>query len=258
MQLFFVLFLTIYLFNLWQYLRKIKLFGYRVFLIYAVRFYIMKLWCWLNVWICAACWLIWEANFWTTDTASLGSSWIRNHMGCCFHSHSNFVLTFTAFCLMAHVSSPASQVSHCLRLPGFVSGSCRWWKANTCLLGFGRVWVRMTWRQWYPQSCSSPRWLHCCTCLLERDCHLCRVHPLYTWILTELKHIMKHLQGAIIIGGAFQVFLGYTGLMSLFLRSVSFLLIKYKPVFLSLYVCKSLFNAKHDWPLKSVFGGIHT
>jgi uncharacterized membrane protein YraQ (UPF0718 family) len=77
-------------------------------------------------------------------------------------------------------------------------------------------------------------------------------------VLTELKHIMKHLQGAIIIGGAFQVFLGYTGLMSLFLSSASFLLIKYKPVFLSLYVCKSLFNAKHDWPLKNVFGGIHT
>ncbi|ONM56400.1 Nucleobase-ascorbate transporter 12 [Zea mays] len=35
-HLFFVLFLTIYLFNLWQYLRKIKLFGYKVFLIYAV------------------------------------------------------------------------------------------------------------------------------------------------------------------------------------------------------------------------------
>lgn len=37
----------------------------------------------------------------------------------------------------------------------------------------------------------------------------------------NFKHIMKHLQGAIIIGGAFQVFLGYTGLMSLFLRLIN-------------------------------------
>ncbi|KAL6840086.1 hypothetical protein ACP4OV_029896 [Aristida adscensionis] len=35
------------------------------------------------------------------------------------------------------------------------------------------------------------------------------------------KHIMKHLQGAIIVGGAFQVVLGYTGLMSLFLRLIN-------------------------------------
>jgi hypothetical protein len=36
-------FLISYLFNLSQYLRKIKLFGYRVFLIYAVRFSLMML-----------------------------------------------------------------------------------------------------------------------------------------------------------------------------------------------------------------------
>ena len=50
-------------------------------------------------------------------------------MGCCFHSHSNFVLAFTAFCLMAQVSSPTSSASHCLRLPRFVSGSRHRWKA---------------------------------------------------------------------------------------------------------------------------------
>jgi hypothetical protein len=119
-------------------------------------------------------------------------------MGCCFHSHSNFVLAFTAFCLMAQVSSSASPASHCLRLPGFVSGSHHRWKANTCLPGFGRVWVRMTWRQWYPQSCSSPRWLHCCTCLLERDCHLCRVHPLYTWLLPLRSSTHKNSLGSMI------------------------------------------------------------
>ncbi|XP_062226616.1 nucleobase-ascorbate transporter 12-like isoform X2 [Phragmites australis] len=37
----------------------------------------------------------------------------------------------------------------------------------------------------------------------------------------NFKHIMKHLQGAIIIGGVFQVVLGYTGLMSLFLRLIN-------------------------------------
>ncbi|KAF0919871.1 hypothetical protein E2562_032157 [Oryza meyeriana var. granulata] len=37
----------------------------------------------------------------------------------------------------------------------------------------------------------------------------------------NFKHIMKHLQGAIIIGGAFQVLFGYTGLMSLFLRLIN-------------------------------------
>ncbi|RLN24845.1 nucleobase-ascorbate transporter 12 [Panicum miliaceum] len=37
----------------------------------------------------------------------------------------------------------------------------------------------------------------------------------------NFKHIMKHLQGAIIIGGTFQVILGYTGLMSLFLRLIN-------------------------------------
>lgn len=34
----------------------------------------------------------------------------------------------------------------------------------------------------------------------------------------NFKHIMKELQGAVIIGSAFQALLGYTGLMSLFLR----------------------------------------
>lgn len=52
--------------------------------------------------------------------------------------------------------------------------------------------------------------------------------------LQNFKHIMKHLQGAIIIGGAFQVLLGYTGLMSLFLRYASFMLVKYKTIFLSI------------------------
>ncbi|KAK3162525.1 hypothetical protein QOZ80_1BG0090560 [Eleusine coracana subsp. coracana] len=37
----------------------------------------------------------------------------------------------------------------------------------------------------------------------------------------NFKHIMKHLQGAIITGGVFQVLLGYTGLMSLFLRFIN-------------------------------------
>ncbi|KAL5227534.1 hypothetical protein ABZP36_015799 [Zizania latifolia] len=37
----------------------------------------------------------------------------------------------------------------------------------------------------------------------------------------NFKHIMKHLQGAIIIGGGIQVLLGYTGLMSLFLRLIN-------------------------------------
>ena len=34
----------------------------------------------------------------------------------------------------------------------------------------------------------------------------------------KFKHIMKELQGAIIIGSAFQTFLGYSGLMSLLVR----------------------------------------
>ena len=50
-SIFFVLFLIIYLFNLWQYLRKIKLFGYRVFLIYAVRF---SLWSYDVDWMCGS------------------------------------------------------------------------------------------------------------------------------------------------------------------------------------------------------------
>ncbi|KAK9123964.1 hypothetical protein Sjap_013566 [Stephania japonica] len=37
----------------------------------------------------------------------------------------------------------------------------------------------------------------------------------------NFKHIMKELQGAIIISSAFQAILGYSGLMSLFLRSVN-------------------------------------
>lgn len=37
----------------------------------------------------------------------------------------------------------------------------------------------------------------------------------------NFKHIMKELQGAIIIGSAFQAFLGYSGLMSLILRSIN-------------------------------------
>lgn len=34
----------------------------------------------------------------------------------------------------------------------------------------------------------------------------------------NFRHIMKELQGAIIVGSTFQAILGYTGLMSLFLR----------------------------------------
>lgn len=34
----------------------------------------------------------------------------------------------------------------------------------------------------------------------------------------KFKHIMRELQGAIIIGSAFQALLGYTGLMSLLVR----------------------------------------
>ncbi|KAL9322693.1 hypothetical protein ACSQ67_010746 [Phaseolus vulgaris] len=37
----------------------------------------------------------------------------------------------------------------------------------------------------------------------------------------KFKHIMKELQGAIIIGSAFQAFLGYTGLMSLLVRLIN-------------------------------------
>lgn len=48
----------------------------------------------------------------------------------------------------------------------------------------------------------------------------------YQWIMLisnplthqNFRHIMKELQGAIIIGSTFQAILGYTGLMSLFLR----------------------------------------
>lgn len=37
-------------------------------------------------------------------------------------------------------------------------------------------------------------------------------------MLQNFKHIMKELQGAIIIASAFQAILGYSGLMTLFLR----------------------------------------
>ncbi|GER39731.1 xanthine/uracil permease family protein [Striga asiatica] len=37
----------------------------------------------------------------------------------------------------------------------------------------------------------------------------------------NFKHIMKELQGAIIIGSAFQTFLGYSGLMAIFLRLIN-------------------------------------
>jgi nucleobase transporter 1/2 len=47
----------------------------------------------------------------------------------------------------------------------------------------------------------------------------------------NFKHIMKHLQGAIIIGGSFQVLLGYTGLMSILLRFVSLAAHKTQTVF---------------------------
>lgn len=40
-------------------------------------------------------------------------------------------------------------------------------------------------------------------------------------MLQNFKHIMKELQGAIIIGSAFQTILGYSGLMSLFLRLIN-------------------------------------
>jgi hypothetical protein len=62
-----------------------------------------------------------------------------------------------------------------------------------------------------------------CHMLSCRDCLIIALERLLLNLtrcisLQNFKHIMKHLQGAIIIGGAFQVLLGYTGLMSLFLR----------------------------------------
>jgi hypothetical protein len=36
--------------------------------------------------------------------------------------------------------------------------------------------------------------------------------------MQKFKHIMRELQGAILVGSLFQIILGYTGLMSLFLR----------------------------------------
>ena len=38
--------------------------------------------------------------------------------------------------------------------------------------------------------------------------------------MQKFKHIMRELQGAILVGSVFQILLGYTGLMSLFLRYV--------------------------------------
>jgi hypothetical protein len=38
--------------------------------------------------------------------------------------------------------------------------------------------------------------------------------------MQKFKHIMRELQGAILVGSVFQIILGYTGLMSLFLRYV--------------------------------------
>lgn len=38
--------------------------------------------------------------------------------------------------------------------------------------------------------------------------------------MQKFKHIMRELQGAILVGSVFQIILGYTGLMSLFLRFV--------------------------------------
>lgn len=36
--------------------------------------------------------------------------------------------------------------------------------------------------------------------------------------MQKFKHIMRELQGAILVGSVFQIILGYSGLMSLFLR----------------------------------------
>lgn len=38
--------------------------------------------------------------------------------------------------------------------------------------------------------------------------------------MQKFKHTMRELQGAILVGSVFQIILGYTGLMSLFLRYV--------------------------------------
>ncbi|MCH1927928.1 solute carrier family 23 protein, partial [Shewanella sp. C31] len=37
----------------------------------------------------------------------------------------------------------------------------------------------------------------------------------------KFKHIMRELQGAILVGSVFQIILGYSGLMSLFLRLIN-------------------------------------
>ncbi|WZZ04724.1 hypothetical protein YC2023_090645 [Brassica napus] len=45
--------------------------------------------------------------------------------------------------------------------------------------------------------------------------------PSFVFLAPNFKHIMRELQGAIIIGSAFQAFLGYSGLMSLILRLIN-------------------------------------
>ncbi|XP_008669153.1 nucleobase-ascorbate transporter 11-like [Zea mays] len=39
--------------------------------------------------------------------------------------------------------------------------------------------------------------------------------------MQKFKHIMRELQGAILVGSVFQIILGYTGLISLFLRLIN-------------------------------------
>ncbi|AQK60844.1 Nucleobase-ascorbate transporter 11 [Zea mays] len=41
------------------------------------------------------------------------------------------------------------------------------------------------------------------------------------FVYQKFKHIMRELQGAILVGSVFQIILGYTGLMSLFLRLIN-------------------------------------
>lgn len=43
--------------------------------------------------------------------------------------------------------------------------------------------------------------------------------------LQNFKHIMKELQGAIIIASAFQTILGYSGLMTVLLRYIDFFIV---------------------------------
>lgn len=51
----------------------------------------------------------------------------------------------------------------------------------------------------------------------------------------NFKHIMKELQGAIIIGSAFQAILGYSGLMSIFLRYDSSIFKPQSPISVYIY-----------------------